>query len=217
MNLRLFGPVNLLFIVTAGLGFAQQSKQPSPPVALKQELKPINDISDLESGMPLDRVLASLRKGYELRDELDEFPRSQSQRPRKIEAWGVWSGDRYAGELVFEEGKLRMATKRIWSPGHGETELVDRIFTSIYDKSGHSKIEEEPGGDITRTRDSAAILESQETSLGNLRKRTLKILLGAKLFNLSLTTDTDGSRYVTFDEVLGQPQSPPQQPKTSDK
>src|SRR5438876_1180474 len=125
---RLIVLPTLAVSVLAGsaMTYAQRPRQTSAQLAASQPAKPIRDISDLESGMPLEYVLASLRKIYKLRNELPE-----SDKPQKIEAWEVLSEDQFIGELVFEDGKLRMATKRIWSPAQGEIELVDRIFTSI--------------------------------------------------------------------------------------
>jgi hypothetical protein len=104
---------------------------------------------------------------------------------------------------LFADGKLRAATKRAWTSGQGEVELTGRLFTLIYDNSGKSTIEERPGAELTWTRDSAAILETQESSLGRLKEQTLKILLGGKLFTLSLTT-SPGDSHVTLDEVIVQ-------------
>ncbi len=69
----------------------------------------------------------------------------------------------------------------------------------------------------TRTRDRAAILETQESNIGTFKTYTLKISLGGKLFNLSLTTDTDGSRHATLDDVLVQVQLPAPEQKKSGK
>jgi len=206
MNIRPLAVLPLLCLVLAAIAFPQQPSR----LSAQQRAKPIRDISDVESGMPIDYVLASLQKIYKLRDEL---PLGLASGPTR--GWEVWSDDHYVGELVFRDGKLVVATKRIWSTGQGEFELVNRIFTSIYDNSGQSKIEEGPGGDITRTRDRAAILESQEMTFGKLRTRTLKILLGGKQFYLSLTTNPDGSQHVTLDEGLLKVQLPaPEQNKS---
>lgn len=211
MKLRRVALVALLSLCTVAIAFAQPAAYSAAP----QLAKPIRDFSDLESGMPLDYVLANLRKNYELQNEVPA--QSDDERPQ-TEAWVVLSGNHYVGELVFQDRKLWLATRRIWAPGQGEIELADRIFASIYDNSGKSEIEEGRFGDITRTRDMTAIIETREMTFGKLRERTLNILIGGKLFHLSLTTDPDdGSRHVTFDEVLVQAQSAPQQPKRLNK
>jgi hypothetical protein len=163
----------------------------------QQPLKPITSLADLESVMPQDYVLASLKKiGYRLEKEV----------PDSSIAWTIWNDQTFIGELVFGNGTLKVATASLYR-GEGDTTLVQRLFSAIYDNSGLSHIEEDQYGTLTRTRDRSLVVESQEFVMGQYRSQTLKFLIGQKHFQLSVTTLVSERgealpQKVTFDEVI---------------
>ena len=165
--------------------------------------------------MPMDDALASLRKIYNLRDEMPREPGASTGREHEsFAAYEVWSFGsyfaQYVGEVVFKEGKLWAATKdEAWATSHGGVDLVDAIFKLIYENSGRSTIEEPRGGELTRTRSATAILETIDQIDGKFRFQTLKIVLRGKLFTLALTTHPDGSQIVRLDTVIVAPDSTP--------
>ncbi len=199
MNINLRVSVAFLTVSLAAMCLGQQV----PPDA-KNPSRTIKDVSDLEFGMPQESVLANLRTTYRLEHETPA-----SGKDDDADAWAVWLEARFVGELFFGHGKLRLATKRIWSPGDGDPTLIERLFTSVFDNSEQSSIEEQPGGQLSRTRDIPATLESSEMSIGKFKMRTLKMIFHGKQFNLSVTT-SDGDEQIALDEVVAQDRSVPQ-------
>jgi len=112
----------------------------------QQPQKAIENIQDLELGMPRDYVLAKLAAIYKLEKKDDFKP--------PTEMWDVSSGDRYIGELTFKNGLLDSAEVRLYA-GQNANDLSARLFTAIYENSGKSIIKEEDG-DLTRSRSAVA-------------------------------------------------------------
>jgi hypothetical protein len=171
-----------------------------PPT--QQPWKPINNLADLEAGMPQDYVLASLKKIYRLQEEV---PSPSGKIEPTTRGWIVWWGKDYLGELLFRNGVLSVATRSLYQ-GSGDAELVERLFSVIFDNSGPSHIEATPY-DLTRTRDHAFVIESQEMIIGKGRSQTLKFIMSQKHFNLDVWTEIDEQgksqlQQVYLDEVI---------------
>jgi hypothetical protein len=192
-----------LLLLTAWISCSQLVAQPEPA-------KPIESLRDLELGMPRDHVLAGLSGHYKIKEE---FPSPPDDPSKGFDAWVVFSGDAYAGELLFNDGKLKAAAISLYTTGEGgERELVDKLFETFFDNSGRSTIKEEPRGSMTRNRSAVISLESMEQSgADNFKVKTLKFLMlpqagdsitGRRLFILSVTTQMDGSRTVNLNESI---------------
>jgi hypothetical protein len=160
-------------------------------------------MDDLELGMPRDMVLAGLTANYKLK-EVTSPPRD----PKDLDVWQVFrSGNVYVGDVFFREGKLELASIVLYDSeaGADESKMVNRLFQVIYDQSGKSSIEEEPGiGMLKRTRAAPVVVESTEETLGDkLKIRTLRFIVGQKQFNLSVSTKVEGEgRFVELTEVI---------------
>ena len=188
----------LAIMSPCSLVIAQQQPQPA---------KPVTDLHDLELGMPRDYVLAGLAVHYKLTE-----PSKPSDPAKGVDLWQAVSGDRYAGDVCFKDGKLAYATVNLYyTEGNGGAhELVDKLFATLFDNSGQSTIREGPLGMMTRSRTAMIRLESvEDAGSGNFRKQSLHFQMiqgagdsGTRQFILSVMTGEPGSRIVEFDESI---------------
>ena len=158
----------------------------------QQPQKAIENIQDLELGMPRDYVLAKLAAIYKLEKKDDFKP--------PTEMWDVSSGDRYIGELTFKNGLLDSAEVRLYA-GQNANDLSARLFTAIYENSGKSIIKEEDG-DLTRSRSAVADMEARELTVGKGRYQLLFFRVGQKQFRLMSLNNADGTQHIDFAELI---------------
>lgn len=176
-------------------------------VSAQQSVKPITSLYGLELGMPRDHVLAGLAGHYKLTE-----PAKPSDPSNGVDIWQVFSGDRYAGDVWFKDGKLAYATVNLYyAEGEGgrEPELVDRLFEALFDNCGQSKMTEDQHGLMTRSRSAMIRLEAVEEGSGNVRIHSLHFQMlqvpgdsGMRQFILSVMTGLHGSRTVMLDESM---------------
>ena len=96
----------------------------------QEKTKSITDMRDLELGMPRDGTLEALATHYRLVEEI-EPPANPTE---GFDAWNVFSGDSFVGEVVFNDGQVGIATIRMYSPDGGAPKLVDQLFDALYDQ-----------------------------------------------------------------------------------
>jgi hypothetical protein len=169
------------------------------------EVKPLS-IRDLEIGMPRDYVLARLLTTYKL-TELHTLKAPSSDSLSKDEIVDVSEGDQFTGELYFGGGMLRSASISLYQSDKCDFELLDQLFQSLYDSSRqYKKVEEEPGGALSRTRIDQVGIVSVEENDGHLKRRRLTFHIGEKYFDLETLTLADDAgvrrRSVTLEERI---------------
>ena len=167
---------------------------PCHSLRAQQKSNLVASMHDLELGMPRDTVLAGL---VAVGCKLDNLPES--------DIWFVRSGEVYLGSVVFRGGKLDDATVRL-QDGGAASDVVTKLFEAIFDQSGQSKIKEEPG-QVSRTRQTSVVVESDERTYSTIKTtvKVLKIVVGLKQFNLTVTDDSSGTaphRTVVLDELI---------------
>jgi hypothetical protein len=178
-------------------------------VAQQQPAKPITSLYDLEMGMPRDYVLASLASRYKLTE-----PVKPADPSKGADIWQLLSGDNYAGEVWFKDGKLARATVNLYY-AEGDSanvrQLVNRLFAAFFDNSGQSSITEGPLGMVTRSRSATIRLESVEEINDAYNGKTLEFLMPQqvgdsrfvkRLFILHSSKGFDGTAFVSLDESI---------------
>jgi hypothetical protein len=186
-------------VLITGLAFGQDVPAP------KAGVEPTTDLHDLQLGMPRDYVLAGLAGHYKLTHAYNPSDPSKG-----VDVWQVLSGDTYAGDVVFKDGKLALATmNRYYKEGGGKDhELVERLFALLFDNSGQSTITEGPLGMMTRSRSAMIRLDAiEQGGTSNVKSLRLhfEMLQGNAVVHeyiLSVTTLMDGNRTVALDEGI---------------
>jgi hypothetical protein len=103
--------------------------------AQSQTAKSVQDIEDIEIGMPADLVIAGLTKqGYTLKDA---FKGITGLSPAAAN-WQVFSKEKYTGEFVVQEGRVIGAIISVYdsrdtAPGSGSIELAEALYWIFYD------------------------------------------------------------------------------------
>jgi hypothetical protein len=109
------------------LPFAAQSQ-----TAIPKAVKSVENIEDIEIGMPADLVIAGLTKqGYILRDELQGAANNSA-------LWNVSHGGKQTGEFTVKEGRVTAAEISVYNsqdaaPGGGAIEVAEVLYWILYD------------------------------------------------------------------------------------
>lgn len=163
--------------------------------AQQNPTKPVIVLRDLELGMPRDQVLAGLASHYKLTEASKSADASKG-----ADLWQVFSGDTYAGDVWFNDGKLALATVVLHYAEHDtkERELVEKLFTTLFESSGKSSMDE---GLVTRTaaRSARMSVECEERSMGEIKDKILRFRVppgdsspAQRVFELESSKSKDG-------------------------